>query len=87
MLQALMNGIYGKSAEAILDEKAAAHHPKLDWRKSIVDLLELVGQPSDIKARDALAKELRYRGPLDGSAEMNDFLHAKVLDRLGIHHK
>lgn len=84
MLQELMNAIYGKSAEDLLDEKASSHHPKLDWRHSIVDLLELVGQPSDMKSRTDLARELHYVGPFDGSSKMNDFLHAAVMKRLGI---
>jgi hypothetical protein len=73
-----------KKAEALLDQRAAAHKPKLDWRKSIVDLLEVLGKPSDLKAREHLAKELHYPGPFDGSTAMNEFLHKHVLEHLGV---
>ncbi len=72
--------VLDKKAEALLDQRAAAHKPKLDWRESIVDLLEVLGKPSDLKARKHLAEELHYQGHLDGSAKMNEFLHAKVLE-------
>jgi Domain of unknown function (DUF3597) len=97
-MQEILDAIYGtptqqhegaakvldKKQEALLDKRAAAHKPKLDWRHSIVDLLEVLGKPSDLKAREALAKELHYQGPLDGSAAMNEFLRKKVLDHLEI---
>ena len=67
---------------ATLDAKAAANPEKLDWRNSIVDLMKLTNQDSSLAAREALAKELGYPGPYDGSAAMNIWLHAKVMDRL-----
>lgn len=67
---------------ASLDAKAAANPEKLDWRNSIVDLMKLTGQDSSLPARESLAKELGYQGPLDGSAAMNIWLHQKVMDRL-----
>ena len=70
-------------AEAALEHKAAAH-PELHWRTSVVDLMKLVGQDPSLEARVRLAKELHYQGKLDGSAAMNDFLHKKVLEHLGI---
>lgn len=76
--------VLDKKAEALLDQRAAAHKPKLDWRKSIVDLLEVLDKPSDLQARENLAKEMHYPGPFDGSAKMNEFLHKHVLERLGI---
>ena len=33
-------------------------------------------------AREKLAQELGYTGPFDGSAEMNNYLHQKVMQRL-----
>jgi hypothetical protein len=70
-------------AEAALEQKAAAH-PELHWRTSVVDLMKIVGQDSSLDARIHLAKELGYKGALDGSAAMNEFLHQRVLERLGI---
>lgn len=70
-------------AEAALEQKAAAH-PDLHWRTSVVDLMKVVGQDSSLEARVHLAKELGYKGKLDGDAAMNDFLHQKVLEHLGI---
>jgi len=72
-----------ESIEAGLEKKGASH-PELDWRHSIVDLMKLVGQDSSLKARENLAKELGYTGPSHGEAAMNEFLHRKVLERLGI---
>jgi len=71
-------------AEKFLDEKAT-HHPDLNWRTSIVDLMKLVDQDSSLPAREKLAKELGYPGkPGTGEPAMNDFLHKKVLERLGV---
>ena len=61
-------------------------HPKtpgrLDWRRSIVDLLKLLGLDSSFAARESLAAELHYPGDLDDSAEMNTWLHKQVLKKL-----
>ena len=87
ILQQLMDAIYGPPTTAAhaLDEKAT-HHPDLHWRTSIVDLLKLVDQDSSLPARERLAKELGYTGkPATGEAAMNEFLHRKVLERLGVH--
>lgn len=74
------------SREAIekdLDARAAAHFgPRLDWRNSVVDLLKLTDQDSSLEARKALALRYGYDGPLDGSAEMNLWLHNKVMEKL-----
>ncbi len=86
ILNAILALIGGKmSAEALadaLDKKAAAASEKLDWRNSIVDLMKLTGQDSSLAAREKLALELGYTGPFNGSAQMNMWLHAKVMDRL-----
>ena len=42
---------------AILDALAAKNPEKLDWRKSIVDLMKLVDMDSSLSARKQLAKE------------------------------
>ena len=88
LLRQLLDAIYGPaapSAAQVLDEKAK-NHPDLHWQTSIVDLLKLVDQDSSLPAREKLAKELGYPGkPGTGEAAMNEFLHQKVLERLGVH--
>ncbi len=64
---------------AILDGMAAKNHEKLDWKKSIVDLLKLVGMDSSLSARKELAKELKYSGSTSDSAAMNQWLHKEVI--------
>ncbi len=66
----------------ILDKKAAAAGEKLDWRNSIVDLMKVAGMDSSLQVREALAAELGYPGPYNGSAEMNQWLHARVMEKL-----
>ena len=60
-----------------LDAIPGADH--LNWRSSIVDLMTLIGVDSSIEAREALAGELGYDGPLDGSPDMDNWLHRRVL--------
>ncbi|MCX8477522.1 MAG: DUF3597 domain-containing protein [Sphingomonas sp.] len=54
----------------------------LNWRTSIVDLLKLIDLDSSLENRKALAAELGYGGTLDGSAEMNLWLHKAVMQAL-----
>jgi 3-oxoacyl-ACP reductase-like protein len=54
----------------------------LQWQTSIVDLMKLIGQDSSLANREELATELGYTGEKNGSAEMNEWLHAKVMDKL-----
>ncbi len=68
--------------EAVLREKAANNPEKLDWRHSIVDLMKLLDLDSSLAARKELAKELNYTGALDGSAQMNIWLHKQVMTKL-----
>jgi hypothetical protein len=72
----------GVDIEAILTEKAAAKQEKLDWRRSIVDLMKVLDLDSSLSARKELAKELGYKGELNGSAEMNIWLHRQVMQKL-----
>ena len=51
----------------------------LNWRSSIVDLMKLLGIDSSLANRKELATELGYTGELDGSAEMNIWLHKAVM--------
>jgi Domain of unknown function (DUF3597) len=67
---------------AILDGLAAKNTEKLDWKKSIVDLMKLVGMDSSFKARKQLAQELNYTGDPNDSASMNIRLHKQVLTKL-----
>ena len=50
-------------------------NPDLNWRTSIVDLMKLLGLDNSLDNRKELARDLRYKGALDGSAEMNIWLH------------
>jgi hypothetical protein len=54
----------------------------LNWRTSIVDLMKLLGIDSSLENRKELARELGYTGDLDGSAEMNIWLHKKTMQEL-----
>ncbi|NCP10493.1 MAG: DUF3597 domain-containing protein [Sphingomonadales bacterium] len=68
--------------EAALEAKAADSKQDLNWRSSIVDLMKLVGIDSSLTNRKALAQELGYTGDLDGSAEMNIWLHKATMREL-----
>ena len=61
---------------------AAKNSEKLDWKKSIVDLMKLVGMDSSLSERKELAKELGYTGDMNDSAKMNVWLHKQVLHKL-----
>ncbi len=65
---------------ANLEEMAAGKD--LNWRTSIVDLMKLVGMDSSLQERKDLAMELGYTGELEGSAEMNIWLHKAVMREL-----
>jgi hypothetical protein len=54
----------------------------LNWDESIVDLMKLLKLDSSLTARKTLATELGYKGALDGSAEMNVWLHKQVMTKL-----
>ncbi|HEY4547547.1 MAG TPA: DUF3597 domain-containing protein [Pedomonas sp.] len=68
--------------EAILEDLSAKSGQKLNWRTSIVDLMKLLGMESSLSERKELAQELGYTGALDGSAEMNTWLHKRVMREL-----
>ena len=67
---------------AILDGMAAKNPEKLDWKRSIVDLMKLVGMDSSFTARKQLAAELHYTGDPNDSAAMNIWLHKQVLQKI-----
>ena len=68
--------------DAILSAEAAKAGQPLNWRTSIVDLMKLLGIDSSLANRKELAQELGYTGELDGSAEMNIWLHKAVMREL-----
>jgi 3-oxoacyl-ACP reductase-like protein len=67
---------------AVLTGMAAQQGQKLDWKKSIVDLMKLVGIDSSLANRKELAKELGYTGDTNDSATMNVWLHKAVMRKL-----
>ena len=68
--------------EAMIRKIADSQSEKLDWQRSIVDLMKLLKLDSSLTARKHLAQELGYKGSLDGSAEMNIWLHKEVMTKL-----
>jgi hypothetical protein len=68
--------------EAVLNKLAAQNKEKLDWRKSIVDLMKLLNLDSSLAARKELAQELHYTGNTNDSAVMNVWLHKQVMQKL-----
>jgi hypothetical protein len=68
--------------EAILAKLADEQDENYDWKRSIVDLMKLLKLDSGLGARKELAQELGYSGALDGSAEMNVWLHKQVMTKL-----
>jgi len=67
---------------AVLNEMASKNSERLDWKKSIVDLMKLVGMDSSLSNRKELATELGYTGDKNDSATMNVWLHKAVLKKL-----
>lgn len=68
--------------EAILNDLSSKSGQTLNWRTSIVDLMKLLGLDSSLAERKGLAQEFGYTGALDGSAEMNIWLHRQVMREL-----
>jgi Domain of unknown function (DUF3597) len=68
--------------EAILAKLADEQDEDYDWKRSIVDLMKLLKLDSGLGARKQLAQERGYTGALDGSAEMNMWLHTQVMTKL-----
>jgi len=68
--------------EAILTQLASQNKERLDWRRSIVDLMKLLNLDSSLSARKELANELHYTGNTNDSAAMNVWLHKQVMIKL-----
>ena len=67
---------------AVLDSAVQKSGQTLNWRSSIVDLMKALGLDSSLDNRKELAQELGYTGELNGSAEMNIWLHQQVIRKL-----
>jgi hypothetical protein len=67
---------------AILDTLNEKNPQTLDWRKSIVDLMKLLGLDSSLTARKELASELHYTGDTDDSASMNIWLNKEIMTKI-----
>ena len=68
--------------EAMIEKLADEQDEEYNWEQSIVDLMKLLKLDSSLSARKQLAQELGYTGALNGSAEMNIWLHAQVMTKL-----
>jgi hypothetical protein len=68
--------------EDVLTKLAAKNSEKLDWRRSIVDMMKLLNLDSSLTARKQLAQELHYSGDTNDSASMNVWLHKQVMQKL-----
>src|SRR5262249_1903024 len=66
----------------VIEEAVGAQGEDLNWKQSIVDLMKALKLDSSLAARKELAQELGYTGALDGSAEMNIWLHKQVMAKL-----
>lgn len=66
----------------LLDAAVKKSGQKLDWRRSIVDLMKAVGMDASLAERKELAAELGYSGDTHDTATMNMFLHKALMKRL-----
>jgi hypothetical protein len=71
-----------EEVEAMIEKIADAQDEEYNWEESIVDLMKLLKLDSSLTARKQLAQELGYKGELNGSAEMNIWLHEQVMTKL-----
>ena len=72
----------GEELDAWIEKLADESGQDYNWDESIVDLMKLLKLDSSLTARKQLAQELGYSGALDGSAEMNVWLHKQVMQKL-----
>ncbi len=66
----------------LLDAAVKKSGQKLDWRRSIVDLMKAVGMDASLAERRELAAELGFTGDPHDTATMNVFLHKALMKRL-----
>lgn len=67
---------------AILDTAVKQKGQKLEWRRSIVDLMKALDLDSSLANRKELARELSYTGDTNDSATMNIWLHKALMKKL-----
>ncbi len=67
---------------AILDAAVKSNGQKLEWRRSIVDLMKALDLDSSLANRKELAQELNYTGDTNDSATMNVWLHKALMKKL-----
>ncbi len=72
--------LHERDVSGVLDSRAGN---QLKWRYSIVDLMKVLGLASDPESRADLARDVGYDGRLIDSAEMNIWLHKRILTKLG----
>jgi hypothetical protein len=68
--------------DAVLADLASKNSETLNYQSSIVDLMKLLDLDSSLANRKELAEEFGYTGARDGSAEMNIWLHKRVIEEL-----
>ena len=68
--------------KAVLLGLSKSKKQKVNYDKSIVDLLKLLDLDSSLTARQELAAELGYSGNTKGSSKMNVWLHKEVMRQL-----
>ena len=71
-----------EEVRAMIGGIADAQDEDYNWKELIVDLMKLLKLDSSLNARKQLAQELGYTGALNGSAEMNIWLHKQVMTKL-----
>ncbi|MGB3876138.1 MAG: DUF3597 domain-containing protein [Shinella zoogloeoides] len=67
---------------AVMDAAVEKNGQKLDWRRSIVDMMKALDLDSSLSARKELADELGYTGDKNDSATMNVWLHKALMKAL-----
>jgi hypothetical protein len=71
-----------EEVRAMIGKIADEQDEDYNWKESIVDLMKLLKLDSSLTARKQLAQELGYTGALNGSAEMNIWLHKQVMTKV-----
>lgn len=66
----------------IMDAAVKKNGQKLDWRRSIVDMMKALELDSGLSARKELADELGFKGDKNDSATMNVWLHKALMKAL-----
>ncbi len=85
---AKIDGFFGlkmapEEVKTVLKDKAAQSKEKLDWDKSIVDLLKLLGLESSLAARKKYAEALGFpKEQIDKmpNVEFNVWLHGQIMN-------